>query len=41
MKNKNTPKIEAGIVYHIGIANSFMILGLDANLIRGTKAKGN
>ena len=41
IKKRNTPKMLAGIVYHMGMANSFMMFGLDANLIKGTRANGN
>lgn len=41
IKNKPIPNILAGTVYHIGMANSFRMFGSEANLIKGTKAKGS
>jgi len=41
IEKRPTPNIEAGIHCQAGMANSFMISGLDANLIKGTKANGN
>ena len=39
--NKQIPNADANIVYVLDIANSPIIISLEANLMRGTSAKGS